>query len=218
MNDELRARVLEAAAAEPAPDRAATRRREFLILAAGVLWALGVFWSAGGARLGPRPDALVLATFAGAVGVALIAFALGYARGGSMLGRRGLVLRWTVFGAPLAYMGWKILWSSTYDGMTEEWPDRPGFRCLGLSLRVGVGVFAAMMLLRRGRVAVRHVEQGAGIGVAAGMITASLVDLWCPVSHPEHLLIGHVLPALLFAAAGALLSRWVLAVRRGKRG
>jgi hypothetical protein len=40
-----------------------------------------------------------------------------------------------------------------------------------------------------------------------------LLDLWCPVGYPRHLLIGHVGPALVLAGIGAVLGRSLLAMR-----
>jgi hypothetical protein len=40
-----------------------------------------------------------------------------------------------------------------------------------------------------------------------------LVDLWCPVGHFGHLLVGHVLPIALLVVGGALLGRRYVAVR-----
>jgi hypothetical protein len=37
-----------------------------------------------------------------------------------------------------------------------------------------------------------------------------VLDLWCPVAYPRHLLIGHVGPALVLAMAGAILGRFVM--------
>ena len=55
---------------------------------------------------------------------------------------------------------------------------------------------------------------GAAFGAGAGLGSAVLVDLWCPVSYVPHLLLGHVLPIAILAAAGALIGWRVLAIRR----
>jgi hypothetical protein len=49
---------------------------------------------------------------------------------------------------------------------------------------------------------------GAALGVAAGACSWLLVDLWCPVAHPEHIALGHLLPLVLLAGAGALARVW----------
>jgi len=48
---------------------------------------------------------------------------------------------------------------------------------------------------------------GAALGMAAAIAAGGLVDLWCPVAHVEHLLLGHILPLVLLAALGALAGR-----------
>ena len=40
-----------------------------------------------------------------------------------------------------------------------------------------------------------------------------MIDLHCPVSDGIHVVMAHVLPVVIFAAAGALLGRRVLGVR-----
>jgi hypothetical protein len=51
---------------------------------------------------------------------------------------------------------------------------------------------------------------GAAFGAGAGLGSALLIDLWCPVSYLPHLLVGHVLPIALLAAAGAAIGRRIL--------
>jgi hypothetical protein len=41
-----------------------------------------------------------------------------------------------------------------------------------------------------------------------------LIDLWCPVSYLPHLLVGHVLPIAVLAAAGAAIGRRLLRTLR----
>jgi hypothetical protein len=51
---------------------------------------------------------------------------------------------------------------------------------------------------------------GAAFGAGAGLGSALLIDLWCPVSYLPHLLVGHVLPIAVLAAAGAALGGRIL--------
>ena len=50
---------------------------------------------------------------------------------------------------------------------------------------------------------------GAAMGSAAGAVAWLLVDLWCPVGHPAHVLLGHVLPMLILTAVGAFAGGYV---------
>jgi len=51
-------------------------------------------------------------------------------------------------------------------------------------------------------------------GAGAGLGSALLIDLWCPVSYVPHLLIGHVLPIAVLASVGAAVGGRVLGVIR----
>jgi hypothetical protein len=48
----------------------------------------------------------------------------------------------------------------------------------------------------------RPALHGAALGAAAGACAWALVELWCPVVHPGHLAVGHLLPLALLAGAG----------------
>jgi hypothetical protein len=49
--------------------------------------------------------------------------------------------------------------------------------------------------------------------VAIGLATTLLTDLWCPVAHAPHLLIGHTLPIAILAAAGGLFGSRLLGLK-----
>ncbi len=42
---------------------------------------------------------------------------------------------------------------------------------------------------------------------ATGAWAGFIVDLWCPIAEPAHVLFGHSFPILLLAIAGALLGQ-----------
>lgn len=213
MNDELRSRILNAAAAAPSPTRAESRGRSLLALGLGALAGSAVFAWAGGPRIEPRPQALAAATFGLSLLLAWATLFIAFVPRRDMRPRGARRLVPLVFGAPLAWFAVKLSCTLPHAGLLAEVPERPGFRCLGLTLAVGAGLFAALVVLWRGR-ALAHVEaQGAALGAGAGMAAITLVDLWCPVGHPEHLVLGHVFPVLIFAGLGAVLGRPVLALR-----
>ena len=58
------------------------------------------------------------------------------------------------------------------------------------------------------------VTSGAASGVAAGAGAWAMIDLWCPVAYPPHLLLGHVLPIVLLTVVGAVLGGRLLGVGR----
>jgi hypothetical protein len=85
-----------------------------------------------------------------------------------MLGRPRAVLAATTIAAPAVLFAWKVLFSTRFAGMTDPWPDRPGLKCLALSLAVGVRPLAACVLLRRGGDPLHPTLSGAALGVTAG--------------------------------------------------
>jgi hypothetical protein len=76
------------------------------------------------------------------------------------------------------------------------------------------------LLLGAALLAWRHVDPmtpratGAAFGAGAGLGSALLVDLWCPVSYVPHLLLGHVLPIAVLAAVGASVGGRILSALR----
>ena len=91
-------------------------------------------------------------------------------------------------------------------------PERPGERCLSLSLLVAVGPLLSFLAIRR-HAPVRPALNGAVMGFAAGACAWVAVDLWCPVAYVPHVLLGHVLPLFVLAGAGALLGQPLLSLR-----
>jgi hypothetical protein len=212
----LRALVLAAAQREPAPTRGAVRARTAALLASGLVLPVVVFLLFGGLRASPRPGFLILGTAAGAAIMAAVALAIALSRGRSMLGRPGATLAAVVVVTPAVLLVWKMLVSSRYPGMTVEWPERIGLRCLRLSFLMAAWPLVAFPLARRGTAPTHPHLAGAAIGAATGAVVWVLVDLWCPVAYGPHLLLGHVAPALLATAAGAWLGGLVLGLpRRG---
>jgi hypothetical protein len=133
-------------------------------------------------------------------------------------GRSGLRRGWAVLGlatlAPaVAFVLWRYGLGSLYQ-LASPWPTRPGYRCFAMSVATGaIPLFAALM-------AWRHVDPmtpratGAAFGAGAGLGSALLIDLWCPVSYVPHLLIGHVLPIAVLAVVGAAVGGRILGALR----
>jgi hypothetical protein len=225
----LKARVLAAAQDEPSPTRAAVKRRNILIsmlaaasgVGAFVIFALltsdGELVRQGGEvathRHLERSVSLVVTTAGGAVVIAAIALWFALRRGRSMLGRPR---RWLVGGIaliPLALFAWKVSCSLAFGDAMADWPDRPGLKCLSLSLLVAAGPLLAFLAARRSA-PVHPALNGAAIGVASGACAWVALDLWCPVAFVPHLVLGHVLPLCILAGLGALLGQGLLSLRR----
>jgi hypothetical protein len=228
VSTELRARVLAAAAAEPSPTRAAVRRGALLmglVAAASGIGAFVVFavlMSDGhllrlGGEIAPhqrleRPVGLVVATTSGALGIAAAAVWLALRRGRSMLGRSRRRLLCGAVLIPISLLAWKVGCSIAFGAAMVAWPERPGERCLALSLLVSAGPLLSFLAIRRSA-PVQPALNGALMGFAAGACAWVAADLWCPVAFVPHLLIGHVLPLGVLAVAGALLGRAFLEPR-----
>jgi hypothetical protein len=225
---ELRARVLAAAAARPSPTRAVVKRRNVfmsLVAAASGIGAFLVFAalvSEGhlvrfGGGIAPqqyveRPIGLLVATASGALGVAATALWLALRRGRSMLGRSRRQLLCSAALLPISLLAWKVSCSIAFGASMVAWPDRPGERCLALSLLVGTGPLLSLLVIRRSA-PVRPALNGAVVGFAAGACAWVATDLWCPVAFVPHLLLGHALPLGVLAVAGAFLARVFLQPR-----
>jgi hypothetical protein len=226
---DLRARVLAAAAAEAAPTRAAVNRRNRLLGAFGVATGAAAFvtfamlapenrWFALGGDVAPgqhveRSAWLVVTTASGALGIAAGASWLALARGRSMLGRPREWLLYALVLIPIGLFAWKVGSSLAFGDAMIAWPERPGLRCLSLSLLVAIGPLLSFLAIRRSA-PVGPALNGAVVGLAAGACAWFFVDLWCPVAYVPHLVIGHLLPLLILAGGGALLGSMLLSPSR----
>jgi hypothetical protein len=208
----LRARVLALVGEKPSPSRRELQKRMFAWSALGVVAPLVLFAFLGGAEAGPRPWALLVATVAGTGGLSLVALSVALGRGGRTLGPARAWLLTVALLPPLLLLAWKLGCSAVFDGMLEAWPSRPGLRCFGVSLLFGIVPLVTFLIARRGSDPVHPRSLGAALGAAGGLWAATLVDLWCPVAFPLHVVLGHVLPALLLAGVGAFAGARLLAL------
>jgi hypothetical protein len=227
MSAELREQVLAAVATETSPTRAAVKRRNAFFGVVAAVSGVGAFVifaalvSEGElVRLGgevaqrhlERSTWLVAATAGGALGIAAAALWLALGRGGSMLGRSR---RWLLYGCvliPISLLAWKVGCSMAFGDAMVRWPERLGLRCLSLSIVAAAGPLWSFVSMRRNAV-VHPALNGATAGLAAGACAWVAVDVWCPVAYVPHLLLGHVLPLLVLAVAGALLGQAQLSHR-----
>ena len=191
----------------------AERAWNLLMLSVGFGVALGIFIWEGGFRGYDRTPGLVLGTLVGTIVIAAVVVYVGYARRQAVVGPALVAF---VVGTPIALFAWKLGFSSLFAGATRAWPSKPGFRCLALSTVDGLSILAALIATRRNRVLTHPIAAGASMGVAAGALAWVLVDLWCPVGQPEHVLLGHVVPLLILTAVGAWPGGLVLQARRRK--
>ena len=215
--ESLKLRVLQAVRQRPMP-----RRPDRLlatvglaVLAAGIMfavvqWAPRLFGDVGGlAHTAGRPAASGLGIV---VGVAVLALAstwyLSPLRRSMLSSARGLLLS-VAIGVPLLVGAWLMLWHATYvDPFT-----RSGWRCFVLTLLTAPWPFVVLAYASR-RFEPRYSGTlGAALGAVAGAWAAVMVELWCPLAELEHVLVGHVLPLLALALAGAAVGRRLLRPR-----
>lgn len=215
MTADQKSKLFEEIRRHPSTNSRVWRRRVVLGLGLALTLSLLIFGYVGALRPAPRTPGLILATSLGAGCVAALAFFVALGRGGSAVGRPRRVLLLLVLAVPLLLFGWKLGWSRLDPAMMASWPERPGFRCFGLSLSTGIGPLLALAMLWRDRDPVHGPLTGAAFGVASGAFAWVLVDLWCPVGYAPHLVLGHLLPMLLLTVVGAILGWRVIALREG---
>ena len=211
---ELKERILAAAAAAPSPSRTAMRRRLGLLTAGGAAAMAAVYWMFAFQIFGwqsiPQSQILAGGTLLGAASVAAMAVAIALGRGRHMLGRSRRWLVAMIVLAPLALLTWKIGWSAIFGNLAES--PHLGHRCLSMAMAMGAIPLALLAMTRRGEEPRHPGLLGATMGVAVGACGWVLIDLWCPVAGPLHLLRGHLLPVVLLGLLGAAVGRVLLAV------
>lgn len=207
----LRARVLHLVQAEPVPVRVERRWPAVLLGALAIVMMNAILFAAGGpAHAEGRPSPVGSWMVGGMLALAIAASWAALPSRRSMLGRpRGVLLAITI-GVPLFVGLWLSLWHTSYVDPFE----RLGVRCLGLTLATAPWPFALLAHLSR-RFEPRHPAlAGAALGSAAGAWAAVMIELWCPLSAPSHVLVGHVLPLALLSAIGAALGARLFSLRR----
>jgi hypothetical protein len=210
---DFKSRVLASVRDLPAPTRKETLQRQTWLIAAGVTGALALFFIKGGLRVTARPPSLIALTSVGTAIFVGVGMWLLFTRGPSGLRRPRTVLIGAAVLSTVAFVSWRYGISALY-GRAGIWPERVGLRCLVLGVGTGgLMLFAALMSWRRSD-PVTPRATGAAFGAGAGLASALLVDLWCPVAYVPHLLLGHVLPIAILSLAGALIGGPVLGIIR----
>jgi hypothetical protein len=216
-DDPIRARLLSELTQQPSPTRKEQRLRNALLLLSAVVVPLAVWWNAGGVRIQSRPIWYVVGTTIGWVVVAAWAVWGSLAPGPSMLGYGRRWMRWIVLLTPAVLFLWMLAWDFVDTDRLEPWPGRWGKKCLNLTMLLGAWPVVALVWMRRGSEPLHPGARGAAIGAAVGCSSGVLVDLWCPITDPSHMLLGHILPLMILSAAGMLLGRWLLGLHRRRK-
>ncbi len=82
-----------------------------------------------------------------------------------------------------------------------------GTRCFLIAMAVGAIVLVGFSAALRRAVPVASRLRAAAIGSAAGAWAGLAVFVFCPSGDPQHLLVGHVLPAIALVSVGVALAR-----------
>jgi hypothetical protein len=210
---ELRSRILEALEREPAPTRAAGRRRRARALVLGFGALLGAL-----AVMGPKihhrsPGYVAVLVFTWLFVAALATWA-GVAPGRSMLGRPAAFRVAVIVLTPVAMMsGWAVaalIWPSMlHDTSTAS----RHLICDVVTFLLAIGPLFAFGFVRRGSDPVNPALTGAAIGTASGAWAAVVLHLVCGYTSAFHILVGHVAPVLGIALVGSVLTARTVAIR-----
>jgi hypothetical protein len=208
-----RSRILASVAAIPAPTRRELVRRQGWLALAGIAGALTLFAVGGGLRATGRPPSLVAWTALGTACFGGVGIWFLFTRGRSGFRRGWAALGLAALVPAAAFVLWRYGLGSLYH-LSGPWSGRTGYRCFAMSVATGGTLFGAALIAWRHADPMTPRATGAAFGAGAGLASALLVDLWCPVSYVPHLLLGHVLPIAVLAAAGAAVGRRLLGARR----
>ena len=211
LSPDLKQRVFASLSQVPSPTRGEVLRARAQLVACGIAGALAIFFIEGGVRMTSRPPSLVALSSLGTAAIAGVGMWLLFTRGRSALGRPGSRLLLAALTSMILLLAWRYRVGALY-GYVQDWPDRPGFRCLALSVATGAFPLLGALLAIRRTVPISPVTTGAAFGAGAGLGSALLVDLWCPISYVPHLLLGHMLPIGVLALLGGVLGSRLLRI------
>lgn len=205
---DLEARLMAAIQRTPSPTRRAARVWQWLVLPVSVIVAAVLFGANDGPEQGRagRDTWFYVASVACWATVALVSFwsALGRERTASWRPRSALLA--CAVGTPTVLLLAMIALGALDPAMSEIHPEKWGRMCLPLTLAAAVFPMVALLYARRESDPVHPASSGAALGSACGAAAGIMVEVWCPVSTARHIALGHVLPIVLLAFAGALMA------------
>jgi hypothetical protein len=201
-----RDRFLQAAASQPASRPHAWLRRVCLAGFAAGAWLVTMLSLLGIRRdWHDLPAPAMMATILGLFGAALLASAIGLARGRSMVGTATEGLSLAAWGLPLLLL---LLVIAVDPGGTAT-ATAPGalalhaWPCGVLTLLIALPLIGIALLVLRGLTLSRPGLAGACLGLAAATWAHLLIRVHCAVGGPGHAILGHLLPLLPVMILGA---------------
>lgn len=211
---DLKAKILASVQTTPSPPRAPWWKVALWIIPVSVAVAFSLVTAMGGFQHGEgRPAPMLIGTAMGWITVAFMATWGAFGRGRSAVGRARSWLAVIAIATPAVLFSATLVWNAIYPEAAGWWEGRLGLKCLGLTLGMAVWPLVGMVLVRRASDPVHPGATGAALGAASGAWAGVVVDLWCSVSHPAHIALGHILPILILAVLGLALGRRVVAMR-----
>jgi Negative regulator of sigma F len=210
-SDALKQRILDAAKAKPSPPRTPRTMGGVLRAVMALVAMAAIFVGTGGLDRAPgRPTSVHAPLVAGTVAIAVLASFMVLPRRNSMLPRSRTQLLTVAVFVPLLIGAWIMIWHGSYDDPFQ----RLGVRCFLMTLATAPWPLAALMYWRDRIDPVHAATSGAATGAAAGAWAAAMVELWCPLADPGHVLRGHVLPLVALTALGALFGARLFGLRK----
>ncbi|MGO9832732.1 MAG: NrsF family protein [Polyangiaceae bacterium] len=215
---DLRSRVLEMVAREPAPANTVGARRRVFVVARGIAVASLVWMAvmAHGPEAHGRPLAYVIELDGLWLVLAVTATWAGVSRGRSMLGRP---TSWKAMVATLTPVALLLTWIPIALAWPKTLHDGSGLHahvvCVVMTWVFAAGPLVAFVRLRRASDPVSPRLAGAALGAAAGAWGAVAHALICGYTSPVHIVLGHVLPVALLAAVGVVVGDHLVALGAG---
>ncbi len=211
MTDNPKARLLALTRATPSATRPAARRRAWLVAPVSFAVGAALFFAFGGPEHGRgRPAWFFAASVASWTAVSAAAMWAALDRGRSSLGRSLAWLAAVAAGTPSALFAIMLGFALEHPEVTRLHPERLGLKCLGIALGCAAFPCVSLILLRRGSDPIHPTASGAALGVACAASAGVVVELWCPVAAPLHVIVGHIVPMAVMCLAGAILGSRVL--------
>jgi hypothetical protein len=214
MPAELKERVLASVRRTPSPARSEGRREAYRVVALAVGIAATLFFVAGGVHhaLG-RPAWSLAASLSLWLVVATLAMQTAWRGGVTFASGSPAALAAVTVCAPLVLLVATSVLVSAAPELAFVHPERVGLRCFVLTIAAAAYPLIGLSRVRRSSDPMHPVASGAALGVACGACAGVVVDLWCPVSAPAHVLVGHIFPLVALGAGGAVLGARVIAMR-----
>jgi hypothetical protein len=216
-SDDLKARILASVHHVAAPTRDRARRSTKLILLGAAAIAASLYETLGGADHGAgRPQEFFLESMSVWVVAALVSVWVAVGKGHASMGRPRPWLIAVTAGTPLlVFFAMLALASATAAGnqALAVVDPRPGAKCFAMTIAAATVPLFALLFVRRRSDAVHPMAHGAALGAAFGAYAGVMVCSWCPDASPRHIALGHVVPLVALALAGAVFGGRLLSPR-----